>query len=202
MFVRQSTRRRRRKPAKPYPSFPLTPHNNGQWCKKIRGKVYFFGVWDDADSALQNYLRVAEDLHAGRQPCAASVVGQGVTVKDLCNQFLASPRANNLVNFLSVFGGPLRPRSSFDLTTQRRCCERVFRTVAPGARRNDESPVTREGLDLKGEWRERCAKRSGSSADLVPVIQGSFSGGRGSSRRCGRWPRCNGRRCGIRSSGG
>jgi len=24
-------------PAKPYPSFHLTAHNNGQWCEKIHG---------------------------------------------------------------------------------------------------------------------------------------------------------------------
>lgn len=28
------------KPGKPYPSFPLTAHTNGQWCKAIRGKVH------------------------------------------------------------------------------------------------------------------------------------------------------------------
>ena len=35
------TAQKRRKPSKPYPSFPLAPHNNGQWCKKVRGKIYF-----------------------------------------------------------------------------------------------------------------------------------------------------------------
>jgi hypothetical protein len=58
----------RRKPSKPYASFPLTPHNNGQWYKKIRGKIHFCGIWKDPDGALENYLRVAADLHAGRQP--------------------------------------------------------------------------------------------------------------------------------------
>jgi len=36
----------REKPATPYPTFPLTPYANGQWCKNIRGKVDFFGVSD------------------------------------------------------------------------------------------------------------------------------------------------------------
>jgi hypothetical protein len=38
----------------PRASFPLTAHPNGQWCKKIRGKVHFFGVWLDPDAALAN----------------------------------------------------------------------------------------------------------------------------------------------------
>jgi len=83
--------RRRRKPAKPHPAFPLTPYNNGQWCKKIRGKVHFFGVWEDSDAALQNYLRVAEDLHAGRQPRSATLPEDSVTVKQECNHYLTFP---------------------------------------------------------------------------------------------------------------
>jgi len=81
-------RRRRKKPVKPNPSFPLTPHNNGQWCKKIRGKVCFFGVWEDPQAAVQNYLRVAADLHAGRQP-RPTISLDGVTVKEVCNHYLA-----------------------------------------------------------------------------------------------------------------
>jgi hypothetical protein len=41
----RSRQRARRKPSKPYPTFPLTAHNNGQWCKKIRGQIHFFGIW-------------------------------------------------------------------------------------------------------------------------------------------------------------
>jgi integrase len=59
---------KRKKPAKPYRDFPLTAHANGQWCKKIRGKVHFFGVWSDPDSALQKYLDERDDLQAGRMP--------------------------------------------------------------------------------------------------------------------------------------
>lgn len=80
-------KRPRRKPSKPFPSFPLTAHPNGQWCKKILGKLHFFGVWADPDAAHQNYLRIAEDLHAGRDPSPAAE-GE-FTVKELGNQFLA-----------------------------------------------------------------------------------------------------------------
>ncbi len=78
----------RKKPTKPYPSFPLTSHNNGQWCKKIRGKLHFFGVWADHEAALDNYLRVAADLHAGRQPRQANLYPDGVTVKEMCDRYL------------------------------------------------------------------------------------------------------------------
>ena len=88
MFVRQSTRRRRHKPVKPNPSFPLTPHNNGPWCKKIRGKIHFFGIWEEPEAALENYLRVAADLHAGREPRPSTLSAEGLTVKQLCNHYL------------------------------------------------------------------------------------------------------------------
>jgi hypothetical protein len=39
----------RSKPVKPYPQFPLTAHPAGYWCKKIRGKLHYFGPWEDAD---------------------------------------------------------------------------------------------------------------------------------------------------------
>ena len=77
----------RRKPRKPYNSFPLTAHNNGQWCKKIRGKIHFFGVWADPQAALDRYLRMAADLHAGRQP-AMKVSADSPTVKDVSNEYL------------------------------------------------------------------------------------------------------------------
>ena len=89
VIMATTARKRRKKPSKPYPSFPLTAHNNGQWCKKIRGKVHFFGVWEDPQAALEDYLRVAADLHAGRQPRPdANVSGGGLTVKGACNHFL------------------------------------------------------------------------------------------------------------------
>jgi hypothetical protein len=73
------------KPAKPYPEFPLTAHPAGYWRKKIRGKLHYFGPWDDPDGALAKYLDQKDALHAGRkpgpEPCA-------LTVKDAANAFL------------------------------------------------------------------------------------------------------------------
>src|SRR3990172_12377960 len=77
------------RPRKPYPTFPLTAHPNGQRCKKIRGQVHFFGVWADPMAALANYNRQAADLHAGREPRPAE--SRDVpTVKDLANSYLAT----------------------------------------------------------------------------------------------------------------
>jgi hypothetical protein len=66
----------------------LTPHNSGQWCKKIRGEVRFFGIWEEPEAALENYLRVAADLHGGREPRSSTISADGVTVKQLCNHHL------------------------------------------------------------------------------------------------------------------
>ena len=56
------------KPEKPHPDFPLTAHPAGYWCKKIRGKIHYFGPWSDPDGALKKYLEQKDALHAGRKP--------------------------------------------------------------------------------------------------------------------------------------
>ena len=53
------------RPRKPYPDFPLFPHRNGCWAKKIQGRFVFFGPWADAEGALQRYLQQRDELHAG-----------------------------------------------------------------------------------------------------------------------------------------
>lgn len=73
------------KPKKPYPSFPLFPHPNGSWSKKICGKPRYFGPWADPEGALRKYLEQKDDLHAGREP---RIVSQGPTVEYAINAFL------------------------------------------------------------------------------------------------------------------
>src|SRR5262249_39106257 len=73
------------KPSKPRPDFPLFPHAAGVWAKKIRGKLHYFGPWDDPDGALEKYLEQKDDLHDGRKPRQDP---QALTVKELANAFL------------------------------------------------------------------------------------------------------------------
>jgi integrase len=85
------------KPKKPYRDFPLTPHLSGWWCKKIRGKIFYFGKWgkkvdgkmerlpdDGWKEALELYKAQRDDLQAGRTPKPQT--GE-LTVADLCNSF-------------------------------------------------------------------------------------------------------------------
>jgi integrase len=78
------------KPNKPYPEFPLFPHATRRWAKKIRGQMHYFGPWSDPDAALTKYMQEKDALHAGRKPREAT---EGVTIKRLCNQFLAAKLA-------------------------------------------------------------------------------------------------------------
>src|SRR5262249_10252798 len=78
------------KPAKPYPEYPLTAHPAGYWCKKIRGKVHYFGPWSDPDGALAKYLDQKDALHAGRLPRADQ---ESLMVKELVNAFLNAKQA-------------------------------------------------------------------------------------------------------------
>ena len=65
--------------------FPLTLHPTGQYCKKIKGKLYYFG--SDKKKAIQRYLDQATDLHAGRTPRPDSA-GADITIFALCNLYL------------------------------------------------------------------------------------------------------------------
>jgi integrase len=80
----------KQKPPKPYDDFPLYPHGNGQWAKKIKGQLRYFGKWSDPDAALELYELQREALYAGREPSRPSV---NLSVADACNFFLGAKDA-------------------------------------------------------------------------------------------------------------
>jgi integrase len=88
----KSTRGQSR-PSKPRPDFPLFPHSNGLWARKIRGRFYYFGKWGTdrkGEAALHRYVEQRDDLYAGRTPQPKR---DGLTVEDACNQFLYAKKA-------------------------------------------------------------------------------------------------------------
>lgn len=75
-----------KRPEKPYPGFPLFPHANGQWAKKIRGRTHYFGSFSNGwEAAEALYHRQREDLHAGREPRECD---DELTVPDLFTLYL------------------------------------------------------------------------------------------------------------------
>ncbi|UCD53162.1 MAG: site-specific integrase [Phycisphaerales bacterium] len=106
-------------------TFPLTIHPTGQYCKKIHGRLYYFGK--DKKEALRLYHEQAADLHAGRgrRPDPG-----GKTLRDLCNLYLDHENARRLIGDISdrhfadqrgrlrEFAKSLRPnRQTSDITT-------------------------------------------------------------------------------------
>ncbi len=73
-------------PGKPHPDFPLFRHATGQWAKKVKGKLHYFGT--DPDEALARWLDQKDDLLAGRTPRAARP--DQVTVDEVVNGYLAA----------------------------------------------------------------------------------------------------------------
>lgn len=64
--------------------FPLTLHKTGQHCKKIKGKIYYFG--NDKKLALEKYLEQATELYKGK--VSVNNYGKKISIKTLCNIYL------------------------------------------------------------------------------------------------------------------
>ncbi len=88
--TRRSSRRKSTSPKKARPDFSLSIHKgSGYWCKckKVRGKVHYFGkIADDPKgvAALDRWLEQKDDLITGREP--RTQTGE-LTVADLANAF-------------------------------------------------------------------------------------------------------------------
>src|SRR5579864_8126691 len=89
---------------KPYPNFPLTKHRTGQWCKKVRGRIHYFGT--DADAALAKWLKHKDYLEAGLAPPVENQP-EAPTVRLLVNKFLTAKQA-------LVASGEMSPRTFAD----------------------------------------------------------------------------------------
>lgn len=122
----------KRRPKKPRPDFPLYAHAEGKWCIKIRGISHYFGRWGNPDKALQEYMDVKDDLLAGRP---ITRIG-GVTIRELCNRFLASKQK-------LIDSGELA-QSSWD--DYHNACEKIIKAFGKGAKVANLRPVDFEGL--------------------------------------------------------
>jgi len=85
---------------------PLTLHSTGQCCKKIKGKIHYFGT--DKKRAIEKYLDQAAHLHGGRNPTTAGSSGT-TSINELCDLHLRYQRAK-------VLAGALSPRNYSDQT--------------------------------------------------------------------------------------
>jgi integrase len=147
------------KPNKPSPDFPLFPHNNGTWAKKIRGRLCYFGPWagmpgpdHGADAALAKYLAEKADLHAGRTPREPS---GALTVYTLCGRFLTTKQAQ-------MDSGELAERSFDDYTAT---CQRIIKAFGRNRLVADLRP------DDFGKLRSSIAKQYGPTRLAVEVTR-------------------------------
>jgi len=124
--------------------FPLTFHPTGQYCKKIKGKMYYFG--SDKKEALQKYLDQATYLH-GCQDNLQKPTGDNMTLKQLCDMYLnyqySKLQANDLtashhneqidsLNKLMVFLGQnidINNISTLDLQNYKRRIQKSYVSV-------------------------------------------------------------------------
>jgi integrase len=105
------------RPKKPRTDFPLFPHANGYWAKKVRQKLHYFGKWADdpkGEAAGLLWAEQKDDLFAGRVPRSKR---DELTVAELANRFLASKEA-------LVETGELKQRTWKDYFI---VCERVLK---------------------------------------------------------------------------
>jgi len=84
--------------------FPLTLHPTGQYCKKIKGKIHYFGT--DKKQALQRYLDQATYLHGSQSLIQIASNGK-MTLKELADLYLRYQHSR-------VLAGNLTPKHHND----------------------------------------------------------------------------------------
>ncbi|MEZ6102478.1 MAG: tyrosine-type recombinase/integrase [Pirellulaceae bacterium] len=83
-----SRKGRQDRPKKPHPDYPLFPHLSGQWAKKVKGKLYYFGRWEEPDTALANYKANLVTILATGAKRVHPGTPDRLTLRQGCNQFL------------------------------------------------------------------------------------------------------------------
>jgi len=152
------------RPNKPRPDFPLYVHKTDRWAKKVLGKTRFFGKASTdptGKAALEEWLRVKDDLLAGRKPRAKS---DGLVVGELCDRFLIHKRS-------LLTNGEITPRTFDDYKAT---ADRIVGTF--GARR----PVADLTADDFRTLREKLAETLGFVAlgNSVQRVRSVFKFGR------------------------
>ena len=137
----KSSARKTRQAAK----FPLGKHPKGYWCKRIKGKLNYFGkIADDPDgaAALERYLSVKDDLLAGRKP--RDHRSGGLTVADAANHFLNAKR-------LDMESGAITKRTHDEY---RATCKRLIRVFGDNRLIDDLRPDDFGELraDISSTW--------------------------------------------------
>jgi integrase len=143
------------RPEKPRPDFPLFPHRNGRWAKKVRGRFVYFTHWridQKGEAAAAQWAEQKEDLLAGRAPRGDQT---GLTVVELVNRFLTAKDA-------LVTTGELRQRTWDDYHT---VCERVVRVF--GRNRLVSDLAGDDFARLRADW----AKTRGPYALLGDITR-------------------------------
>ena len=92
------------KPDKPYPSYPLTPHSRGYWCKKFRGTLYNCGPWDDPKAALEKWHAIRDRLELGQEPVPPSSGELTVKQRYAVSSSMRNTRSTQPVTYPNVHG--------------------------------------------------------------------------------------------------
>jgi integrase len=150
--VKSIGKRRPVKPQKPHRDFPLFPHPNGLWAKKINGRAWYFGPWKDdrhGQAALGRYLAEKDAILAGQDPRAIKV--EGYSLGRLCNDFLNKKKSD-------MAAGKIKARHYADLFE---ICKRLIEVFGAGKLAESIGPSDFERLEFSypSTWGLRRRKR-------------------------------------------
>lgn len=91
------------KPIWPYPELgKMSAHASGQWAKQIKGKMIYFGRWEDPDGARRRLLEFMKTVQEKSTATVQALPGE-ITVSNVVNNFLEAKHKK-------VESGDLTPR--------------------------------------------------------------------------------------------